>query len=90
MGEVLSNLRHFPFRQPSSERKEHKLMSRILRAGYLAEIIRDSISDSALFHWLVQSAESGEVLALGQARTLAEAETSAVSFLDDLRLRRAI
>jgi hypothetical protein len=71
-------------------RREKSLVARILRAGYIAEIIRDGISETPLFHWIVQAAESGEVLALGQSLTLREAELSAVSFLDDLRLRRAM
>jgi hypothetical protein len=90
-GEV-SNLREFPVRQMTGVRpqREKSLAARILRAGYIAEIIRDGISDVPLYHWIVQAAESGEVLALGQSRTLGEAELSAVSFLDDLRLRRAV
>lgn len=90
MREALSNLREFPRPQAEPRHRGADRLARILRAGYVAEIIRDSISASPIFHWVVQDAESGEILALGQARSLGEAEVSAVSFLDDLRLRRAI
>lgn len=87
-----SNLLAFPERPETQtgERALKTLAARILRAGYIAEIIRDDFGPEPIFHWVVQQCESGEVLALGQARTLAEAEHSAVAFLDDLRLRRAI
>jgi len=92
MSRASSNLFAFPRplgeSAPSAPAKG--MIARILRAGYIGEIIRDELDSEPLFHWLVQRCESGEVLALGQARSLAEAELSATSFLDDLRLRRVI
>ena len=86
-----SNLRTFPDFSPDAARgREKSLAARILRAGYIAEIIRDQVAYPPLFHWVVQQCETGEVLALGQSNTLPEAETAAISFLDDLRFRRAI
>ncbi|MEO5935675.1 MAG: hypothetical protein ABIP81_00525 [Terriglobales bacterium] len=63
---------------------------RILRAGYVCEIIRDEHSDPAIHHWLVQDCNTDEIIALGQSLTLTEAENHAGAFLDDLRVRRAI
>jgi hypothetical protein len=86
-----TNVRSFPAPSPDGARKGHKsLAARILRAGYIAEIIRDGLTNPPLFHWVVQQCETGEVLALGQSHTLPDAEISAQSFLDDLRLSRAI
>lgn len=90
MGSVVSILREFPRAGMPSSRRAPQRVARILRPGYVAEVIRDASSLTPIFHWIVQAAESGEVLALGQAETLGEAERSAVYFLDDLRLRRAI
>ncbi len=63
---------------------------RILRPGYICEIIRDPHTDAPLHHWLVQDCETNEIIVLGQSRTLDEADRNARAFLDDLRLRRAI
>lgn len=63
-------------------------VTRILRAGYIGEIIRDELLHPPIHHWLVQDCDTNEIVALGQAETLSEAQSHAVAFLDDLRLRR--
>ncbi|MEO6120253.1 MAG: hypothetical protein ABIP12_06135 [Terriglobales bacterium] len=63
---------------------------RILRPGYVCDIIRDEQTDPAIHHWLAQDCETDEIIGLGQARSLHEAEGHALAFLDDLRVRRAI
>lgn len=66
------------------------LIKRILRAGYVCDIIRDGYTEPAIHHWVVQNCDTDEIVGLGQAHSLAEAEVHAVAFLDDLRLRRAV
>jgi hypothetical protein len=90
---VLSNLLAFADQDSSSEKKgaaPSGKAARILRAGYVCDIIRDAHTHPPIFHWVVEDVETNEVLGLGQSHTLAEAEITATSFLDDLRLRRAI
>jgi len=64
--------------------------ARILRAGYICDIIRDQLTHPSIFHWVVQHCETDEIVGLGQARSFAEAEMTSIWFLNDLRLRRAI
>lgn len=93
MSPMTSNLRFFPRSQtavPARARTPKSRAARILRAGYICDIIRDTDTDPSIFHWVVQNCETDEILGLGQAHTLPEAEMAALMFLDDLRIRRAI
>lgn len=88
---ILSNPHVFPGTlDPASSHTGKPLSHRILRAGYICDIIRDTATNPPIFHWVVQHCETNEIMALGQAQTLTEAEHAAIGFLDDLRLRRAI
>jgi hypothetical protein len=89
---VSSNLRLFPdfAARSSASRSRSARVTRILRAGLICDIIRDAVGDPAIFHWVVQDCESDEILGLGQAYSFREAEDTAIWFLDDLRLRRAV
>jgi len=87
METVLSNVRSFP---GGRQKHESNRVARILRPGYVCDIIRDPHTDPPIFHWVVQDCETNEITGLGQAYSLGEAEQHASAFLFDLRQRRAI
>ena len=85
------NLIEFPLVAPADQFSgTHSRVIRILRAGYICEIIRDSSTEPPIYHWVVQGCESNDVVGLGQSHTFSEAESTAIWLLDELRLRRAI
>ncbi|HUS20282.1 MAG TPA: hypothetical protein VMZ25_11590 [Terriglobales bacterium] len=88
MNPLSSNLRLFPEPRSSAVEPRAANVTRILRAGLICDIIRDRMAP--IFHWVVQDCETNEVLGLGQAHSFNEAHETAVWFLDDLRLRRAV
>lgn len=87
METVLSNVQCFP---GSHQKHTANRVARILRPGYVCDIIRDPHTAPPIFHWVVQDCETNEVTGLGQANSLGEAEQHATAFLYDLRQRRAI
>ena len=97
MKSFLSNLFLMPGPKPSlvgSDKAEKKAtkspVRRILRPGYICDIIRDEHTDPAIHHWVVQDCDTDEIIGLGQAHSLPEAELHALAFLNDMRIRRAI
>ena len=64
--------------------KKQQSKTRIVRGIFLADIVRDTQSQPPVYHWLVQSKGSPEVIGLGQEASFEEAEAAATSFLQSL------
>ncbi len=59
----------------------------LVRGRYFAVVVTDTRSNPPVHHWIIQREGAPEVVHWGQESTLAEAESAAASFLDDLNQR---
>ena len=53
-------------------------------SGYVADIIIDEKTEPPIHHWIIQRADSPEILYWGQEHTLEEAKSAAHSCLQNL------